>query len=466
MLGVSSVGVNPNYVIGKNNSNLNVESKKIEAEKISKHPCLSSQVHSNISFGRYLRLKYITPDGIVPDLNPFKEAFKVAQKKLRHSEKDSSWINLPKKLLDDKTIDKIYETVEKFKKPFGDDYHVLFVGLGNPSSADEAAEVLGYGHKLTYCCGTMKEEIAQSINKAGKNLDKIFVNISSSSGKTEESKVTTKLLINAFTKHYKDKGLSPKEVKKEVAKHFICLTDKNPKATLKKMAIKNNYATIDCVNGESGFADIAYDIPLLALLGMPKETALNIVKTADKASKHFLNNRFKDNLAAKFAAYDKLALDHKAKKEQIIGLNGLVKLTSKFRQIYCEHLKLVGFDTAMFPRNAHDSLQVRIDKNLHGQPKNNITNITINKKPYRARKLEDSHIEDAKKQGHYQKVLTLASGNGAIKPEAYAEFVMLKNFVAFYKNEIQKLRQDLYDKSFVDGYKKIFKNSLGADKGQ
>lgn len=465
MISIGNIESRKNYgaeILKPNNSAKPTKIEKSEVKNYQSVPYYTHQAYSNISFGKYLRVNYVTPDGIMPKTDMIKDAFIAAKKKLRQNKAAySSWTNLPKQLLSDNSVENVYKVVEDFKKPFGNDAHLISVSLGNPANSDEVANALGLGARVTYCCGTMPGEIKQAIGKAGGNLDKIQILISSKSGATFESNETYRLIRNELVKHYRKKGVAPEEINKEISKHFLCLTDKSPEAKLKKEAIRRGFKTIDCVDGlHSGFGDLAYDMPMLAYAGMPKESMIKMFKAADKMSENLMNNSFEKNAAAKIAAFDKFASDNHATKEQFIFHTTMASLPSTMKQLYEESLRKINFETHTYPRSAHSSLQASIDRKLTEQPISNITNITVTGKPLKTSKLEAAHVKNAQEEGHYQKTIKLFQENGAVKPEAMGEFLMLKSFIAFFKNEFENLGQDLFNQSYVKGYKKIFTDSL------
>lgn len=462
MFGVKSIDNNKN--IGKNYNAMVLNKANQISPSLKNKTDVSyyaNRVNSNISFGKFLRVSYLAPDGVIKKPDIVKDVFVAARKKLASNTEYESWTNLPKQLLSGKYVDNVYETVKEFKKPFGKNTNLISVSLGNPANSDEVANALGLGAKVTYCCGTMPGEIKQAIAKAGGNLNKIQILISSKSGTTFESNETYKLLRKELTNHYKNKGVDSKVIDKEISKHFLCLTDKNPQSKLKAEAIKRGFKTIDCVDGlHSGFGDLAYDMPLLAYAGMPKQSMFRMLEAADKMSKNIIKNHFSRNIAAKMAAFDKYAVDNKATKEQFVFHTTMVNLPSTIKQLYEESLRKINFETHTYPRSAHSSLQASIDSKLPGQAVSNITNVTITGKPVKTSKLEAAHIKNAQDEGHYQKTIKLFQEDGAVKPEAMGEFLILKSFVAFFKNEFEGLGQNLFNQSYVKGYKEIFKDSL------
>ncbi len=432
------------------------------------------------------------------DISKLYDAFKNL---LEQSKDENFWTNLPKKILKTGMIDKVYDTVDKFKAPFGKDAKLIFVALGNPANADEAAKALGLGSNITYCCATSPHEIKNAINNAGGNLDKIQVMISSKSGSTFESNETYKFLLNEFENHYKQKGLSDEETKQEVAKHFLCLTDKNPSAKLKKEAIERGYATVDCIdNLASGFGDLAYDMPLLAYAGLKKDEMVKMVKTSENWNNYLLkssdekipfidkllnkngldnvkkacfilinSNNLADNDAIKLALFDHEAAKEGAKKEQFIFHDTTLDLSSTIAQLYRESLRKVNLELNTYPRCAHSGLQSAIDRTLSNQPINNITNIsTFGKdKPDSAYQLEAAHITNAANEGHWQKLiqLKLDDKRNGVTPEALAAYLTLKSHVAYYKNQFENDGAlDIYKMPYVNGYKKIREELVATDK--
>ena len=458
---------------------------------------------------KHLILKQFTGEGnkIVPKkiINKLSDAY---TNLLKQAENQDFWTNLPKKIIETGMIDKVYDTVEKFKAPFGDDAKLIFVALGNPANADEAAKALGLGSNITYCCAASPHEIKNAINNAGGNLDKIQVMISSKSGSTFESNETYKFLLKEFENHYKKQGLSDEETKQKVAKHFLCLTDKNPSAKLKKEAVERGYATVDCVdNLASGFGDLAYDMPLLAYAGLRRDEMKNMINAADKFNDFLMGtyineekivklardiferpvrfpwdnddwnvieknawkgNNIVYNHAAQLALFDKYAEQKGAQKEQFIFHDTTLDLSSTVAQLYRESLRKVNLELNTYPRCAHSGLQSAIDRTLPNQPINNITNIsTIGKnKPDSAYQLEAAHMLNAYNEGHLQKLIQLRLDNkrNGVTPESLAMYLMLKSHVAYYKNILEnKTPQDIYKMPYVNGYKKI-REELAASK--
>lgn len=422
------------------------------------------QAYNNITPNSGIKVDYIPPKGSEFKPEELNVKFTETQAKLRElSKNENSWIMLPTKLLNDGTVDTVYSTVEKFKAPFGRDSHLLFVALGNPANADEAARALGVGDNITYCCGVRKNIIEHAIQKAGGDLGIIQVMISSKSGTTFESNdMTYKFLIEKFTDYYKNKGVPEENIPKEISKHFICLTDKNPEAKLKKEAIEKGYTTIDCIDGlASGFGDLSYDIPLLAYAGVKKEDMIKMLDSAELTVKQVLDNPLETNPAGKIAAFDKIAQNNGAAKEQFIFHDSELDLSSTIAQLYRESLRKINLETNTYPRSAHSGLESAINMKLPNQQKNVITNIIPNggDKTTEATNLENAHIENAKEEGHWQKTISfdLTKDGSGVTPEAMGEFLMLKSFLAFFKNEFEGTNYDLEKIKFVDGYKAIRK---------
>lgn len=442
---------------------------------VAKIPLGTLQAYKNINFRGtmpHIDVKYITPDGTPANLSSIQGPFEQAHAKLSQMAQSNDpkvfWTSLPEKLLQDGYIDSVYKTVEEFKKPFGDDSKLIFVTLGNPANTDEMAKALGLGSNLVYSCDVTPAQMNATIKKAGGDLDKIQIIISSKSGSTFESNQTYQLLVEALTEHYTQKGVKPEDMQAQISKHFLFITDKNPeKSKLKKLAEASGIKTIDCVEGHSAFADLAYSMPTLAYLGLPKEAAVRMVKAADEMSKSLMKQTdLTKNMAASVAAYDKIALDGGAAKEQFIFHDTHADFSSTIRQLYEESLRKLNFATNVYPRSAHSGLETAISNHIDGQPVNNITNVVtrVNYTPEakeadylkEAAKLEEAHIRNAQAEGHFQKQIVLGMGQEGITPESLGEFVTLKSFVTYYKNEFENNGQiDLYKQGYVNTYKKI-----------
>ena len=427
-------------------------------EKTNKIPQATFHAYNNISLGSGLNVSYSAPSGIKINSEYLKEPFETAQKKLRELAKNKdSWINLPTKLLNDGTVDTVYQTMDEFKKPFGKDTKLMFVALGNPANADETINALGLGHNVKQCCEITGSAVQDTINELGGDLDKIQILISSKSGTTFESNKTYKILVEKLTTHYRSKGVAEADIPKEISKHFLCLTDKNPSATLKKEAIEKGYKTIDCVdNLASGFGDLAYDMPLWAYVGVPKETVIKMLKTAEKTNQEILNKPFENNLAGQIAAFDKIAIDNGAQKERFI-FHGSVKLPKTVEQLYCESLRLTNFTTSIYPRDLHSRLESDISTKLPGQLLSNITNVITKggDKTSDVIAQEKAIINAANKEGHWQKTIAfdMTKDGSSVKPEALSEYLALKSNIAFFKNELEQRGQNLEKIDFVGGYK-------------
>lgn len=449
----------------ENNQTSFGQSTNQPSNNISPTSLLNAYVaYNNINFGNGIKVDYIPPQGSEFKPEELNAKFIETQAKLKEAAKnESSWINLPTKLLKDGTVDTVYSTIEQFKAPFGKDSHLLFVALGNPANADEAAKLLGVGDNVTYCCGVRKNIIQHAIQKAGGDLGKIQVIISSKSGTTFESNdMTYKFLIEAFTDYYKQKGTPEKDILKEISKHFLCLTDKNPETKLKKEAVEKGYTTLDCIDGlASGFGDLSYDMPLLAYAGVKKEDMTKMLQSAEKMTKEVLENPLETNPAGKIAAFDKIAQNNGATKEQFIFHDSELDLTSTIAQLYRESLRKINLELNTYPRAAHSGLEAAINMGLPNQQKNIITNVvpTGGDKTTEATNLENAHIENAKKEGHWQKTLKfeLTPNGSGVTPESMGEFLMLKSFITFFKNEFEGTNHNLEKIKYVDSYKNIRK---------
>lgn len=472
-----------NNVVNKSASNLlNIASsaqtqaptpeQKPAQTAYAKLPLSTLQAYSDVTFSAdksHIKIDYITPDGQAPNLAPMQEQFKTAQNKLSglvaSNDPNYSWVNLPEKLLKENYIENVYTTVDEFKKPFGNDSKLIFVALGNPANTDEMAKSFGIGQNMVSSCDITPAQMKNTIKKAGGNLDKIQIIISSKSGSTFESNQTYKLLVDELTEHYTNKGVKPTDMQQKISKHFLFVTDKNPdKSKLKMQAQSLGIKTIDCVDGHSAFADMAYGMPALAYLGLPKESAVKMLKAADNMSKNLVKNtNLANNMAGEIAAYDKTA----PTKEQFIFHDPqFTDFSSTTKQLYQESLRKMDFSTNVYPRSAHSGLETAISTGLKGQQLNNITNVVtrVNYKPTpkeeaylkESAKLEEAHIRNAQQEGHFQKKIVLEMGKDGISPESIGEFETLKSFVTYYKNEFENNGQtDLYKQNYVNGYKKI-----------
>lgn len=445
--------------------------QKLNEDNCVKAPLGTLQAYKDVIFrgGSHIKVDFITPDGkpanIASMQKPFIEAHSKLSKMVEANDPTCFWATLPEKLLKENYIDDVYNTVDEFKKPFDKDSKLIFVALGNPANTDEMAKAFGISHNLIYSCDITPAQMNNTIKKAGGDLDKIQIIISSKSGSTFESNQTYKLLVDELTEHYKNKGVEPQNIQQEVSKHFLFITDKNPdKSKLKKQAESLGIKTIDCIEGHSAFADMAYGMPVLAYLGLPKESALRMLKASDNMSKNLLKQTSLDsNIAAKIAAYDKNA----ATKEQFIFHDPqFTDFSSTTKQLYEESLRKLNFSTNVYPRAAHSGLECAISNELEGQQLNNITNVVtrVNYKPNpseetylkEAAKLEEAHIRNSQQEGHYQKNIVLEMGPNGITPESLGEFETLKSFVTYYKNEFENAGQiNLYSQGYVNGYKKI-----------
>ncbi len=423
---------------------------------------VEKQKYAQIPFGALIHYSYVIPKNEKFLESSYEDKAKQVQAQLvAEAQNDSSWINLPAKLLQDGSVDRVYESIGDFKKAIPGKKHLIFVALGNPANADEAAKALGLGDNVTYCCAVREGNIKHAIQKAGGNLEQIQVMISSKSGTTFESNATYQLLQKQFEEYYKSEGKTGEDLKEAVAKHFLCLTDKNPSAKLKKEAIERGYKTIDCVdNLASGFGDLAYDLPLLAYAGLSKKDAVKMLEAARDITKEVLTNAPDNNLAARIAMFDKAARDNGATKEQFIFHDSEVDLSNTIAQLYRESLRKVNLELNTYPRSAHSGLQSAIDTELNGQSVNIITNVIPvgADKTQEAERLENAHIQNAGSEGHWQKTLgfELSEDGSGIKPEVLGEFLMLKSFIAYFKNQLEGTNHNMEKIDYVGQYKKIF----------
>lgn len=467
-------GQNSAFCLQQTNPNYRLQNNGTKTQNLRENTKDTFLKKENISFERSLDIRFLEPE-FEPENRAIREIkdiilkriFKKAQKNLREmAANEGSWINLPSRMLKNNTVDSVYKTVEEFKAPFGEDSKVIFVSLGNPGSAHETATALGYGENIIYCCANAKHEVRKAIKQAGGDIEKIQVIVASKSGTTFESNNTYSWLKETFADYYKEKGMTDEEVKQNVAKHFLCLTDKNPSATLKADADANGFKTIPCVDGvASGFADLAYDMPLLAWAGVPKETTTKMLEAAEKLTKEILETPFNENVAAKSAAYDKEAIRHGASQEQFIFHDAFLNMRKKITQLWGESLRKVGLQTHLYPEDAHINLEASISTKLPKQPRQIITNLitTGGDKTPGAVANEEAHFQDAKNQGHWQKILEfpLTQKSKGVEPEAIAEFLTLKSFVAYFKNVFESTNYSLEKISFVEGYKNIRQRLLG-----
>lgn len=444
---------------------------------------VSNKVSSSVSMNNYnkdlkmddgnLSVNFVSPAGEQLDFNSMQEPFNKALNKLLESRKTDSnysWVDLPAKLIKENYIENVYKTVNDFKKPFGNNAKLIFVALGNPSNADELVNAMGLGANLVYACDLTLAQSKDTIKKAGGDLGNIQVIISSKSGSTFESNQTYKMLTEEFKLYYLKKGVKPENIQKEVSKHFLLITDQNPeKSKLKKQAQLEGIATIDAVDAlHSGFGDLAYSMPILAYSGLPEDSAKRMLKAADNMSKQLITKDLNSNMAGKIAAFDKIAMEKGATKEQFVFHDShFTDFSMMMQQLYKESLRKLDFTTSVYPRAAHSGLEVDMSKGLKDQPTSIITNVSVRNqvKPkdaeeqqyiISARNLDKAHEMNLKKEGHFQKNIELNLGNEGLTPESAGEFVTLKSFVAFFKNEFENNgNTNLYEQSYVKGYKKI-----------
>lgn len=394
---------------------------------------------------------------------PFKAAVDKLQQ-LRKTDAKYSWIDLPAKLLNENYVDNVYSKVKEFKKP---DAKLIFVALGNPANTDEIVNSMGLGANFFSACDITPEQVDDTIKKAGGDLEKIQVIISSKSGSTFESNQNYKILDTKFSDYYAKKGLNPEEVKKEVSKHFLFVTDKNPeKSKLKAKAEQDGIITIDTVDGlHSAFGDLAYSLPVLAYMGLSEESAKKMLQAAEKMNKNLLSDDLNVNMAGKIAAFDKLAADRGASKEQFIFHDAhFTDFSKTMEQVYKESLRKLDFNTSVYPRAAHSGLEADLSRALDEQKLSIITNVSVRNasQPQNsgyspsAKNLDKAHEAKLKEEGHYQKNIELNLGENGITPESMGEFLQLKSYVVYFKNELENGGEfDLYNQDYVKGYKKI-----------
>lgn len=420
-----------------------------------------------------LAVAFEPPSNIKMDYNSMLAPFKASVEKLqqlRKTDSHYSWIDLPSKLLNENYVGNVYSKINDFKKPFNKDTKLIFVALGNPANTDEIVNAMGLGKNFFPTCDITPAQVDDTIKKAGGNLENIQVIISSKSGSTFESNQNYKILDEKFTEYYTKKGLSPEAAKKEVSKHFLFITDKNPeKSKLKAKADKDGIITIDAVDGlHSAFGDLAYSMPVLAYMGLSEDSAKKMLKSADEVNKSLLSDDLNKNMAAKIAAFDKLAIDQGASKEQFIFHDShFTNLSKTTEQLYKESLRKLDFTTSVYPRSAHSGLETDVSRGLEGQHLNLITNVSVktpldsqNKQDARyvisAKNLDKAHEMKLKQEGHFQKNLELNLGKDGITPESMGEFLQLKSYLVFFKNEFENAgKMDLYNQDYVKDYKKI-----------
>lgn len=429
---------------------------------VQKSIALQKQNSSKIDDGN-ISLTFDAPVDL--DYSSMQKPFKSAVDNLQQLRKTEnySWIDLPAKLLNENYVENVYAKVKEFRKP---NSKLIFVALGNPANTDEIVNAMGLGANFFPACDIKPEQVEDTIKKAGGNLDNIQVIISSKSGSTFESNQNYKILEEKFSEYYAKKGLSPEEAKKEVSKHFLFVTDKNPeKSKLKAKAQQDGIITIDAVDGvHSAFGDLAYSLPVLAYMGLPEESAKKMLQAADKMNKGLLSDDLSSNMAGKIAAFDKLAADNGAKKEQFIFRDAHFSDFSKtMTQVYKESLRKQDFTTNVYPRAAHSGLEADVSRDLQGQKLSNITNLSVKalqpqsqSQSLSARSLDKAHAMKLKQEGHYQKNIELSMGENVITPESIGEFLQLKSYVVYFKNELENEGKfDLYNQDYVKGYKKI-----------
>lgn len=485
MLAISNVAkqnvINPRTFGSKNAVSSTASQQNLNQCPTAKPSLGTLQAYNNIKFRgdkmstvgekMHVDVKFITPDGKPADFAQTSESYKKAQNKLstavENKNPNYSWVTLPEKLIKDNYVENVYSTVKEFKKPFGEDSKLIFVALGNPANADEMAKSLGLGHNMVQSCDITPAQMKNTIKKAGGNLDKIQIIISSKSGSTFESNQTYKLLTDELTEHYKAKGVKSEDMQEQISKHFLFLTDKNPeKSKLKKEAQALGIKTIDCVEGHSGFADMAYSMPTLAYVGLPEESAVKMLKSADDMSKKLMMSAdLNNNIAAQMAAYD----CNSATKQRYIFHDVIADFSNTEKQLNQEHLRELNYATDVYPRDAHSGLEPAISSKLQGQQVNNITNVVtrVNYKPSEkealylkeSQKLEEAHIRNAQAEGHFQKQLILEMGHEGVTPESLGEYEMLKSFNTYYTNEFKHDGAlNIFNIDYVNGYKKIREN--------
>lgn len=399
------------------------------------------------------------------DYSSMQKPFKTAVEKLQQLRKTEnySWVDLPAKLLNENYVENVYAKVKEFKKP---DSKLIFVALGNPANTDEIVNAMGLGANFFPACDITVEQADDTIKKAGGDLKNIQVIISSKSGSTFETNENYKILEAEFREYYAARGLSPEQADKEVSKHFLFVTDKNPeKSKLKAKAEKDGIITIDTVDGlHSAFGDLAYSLPVLAYMGLSEEFAKKMLQAADKMNKSLLSDDLSSNMAGKIAAFDKLAADKGASKEQFVFHDAHFSDFSKtMTQVYKESLRKQDFTTNIYPRAAHSGLEADVSRDLQGQKLNNITNVSVKAMQPQsegwsrsARNLDKAHEIKLKQEGHYQKNIELNIGENSITPESMGEFLQLKSYVVYFKNELENEgKLNLYNQDYVKGYKKI-----------
>ena len=219
-----------------------------------------------------------------------------------------NWAGLPEQQIS--RIDLIYDIVAGLKKQTQAEF-LTVLGIGGSKHTIE--HMLGVnGLNINKDKVLFFSDIDSiSFNRYMKHLSDDITNsnflVVSKSGSTFETKDGMLRVMDKLTQSYKKVGMSDEEVKKQVGKHFVAVTDQNAeKSELRRLSKAEGWLGDLFIHDDVGGRFSALDdhaLFTLAYAGMTKENMRKMLEGAKAITENALSKSIKENISLMQAAF-------------------------------------------------------------------------------------------------------------------------------------------------------------------
>ncbi|MCQ2738878.1 MAG: hypothetical protein MJ237_01480 [bacterium] len=225
-----------------------------------------------------------------------------------------NWVDLPKHQLE--RVDELYTMAENFKNQKETEF-LTILGIGGSKHTVEhmlGVNGLNLDDKIKFYSDVDSTSLDRFLARIGGNITNSKFLVASKSGTTYETEDGMNRMRTKLTETYQAKGLSEEDAKKEMAKHFIAVSDANKDISrLRRLSNSENWIGDLYIHDDVGGRFSSLDdhaLFTLAYAGMKKEDMIKMLNAAQEMSKIALSKDLEKNsplMQAAFWAGNKLA---------------------------------------------------------------------------------------------------------------------------------------------------------------
>lgn len=291
----------------------------VSNQHVSQVPFATLQAYSgNIAFGGRISLKVLNSPSIDELSSKYGNAMRADIKELaKRAGKPKQFLNWLGVLQKDqlKRFDEIYKIAGQMRAEGGKG-KLGIIGIGGSRhTVENVLTLTGHESNVCFLSATDSESIGRFVKKLG-NLKEANVMVVSKSGTTMEPSVGYQEIEKAFVKEFAkriatEEGVSANvartKAKKEVAKHFVGISDANPQTSKLRNIINEKGYKSGIIHDDCGGRFGAFDdhvLMALAYSGMPKDDMSKMLNASLKAQHKFLSTDLSKNVAAQKAMFN------------------------------------------------------------------------------------------------------------------------------------------------------------------